>query len=142
MGVSCLFVFAHSQYLSLDAYNLGMVASLFCLSIGFGVIFATTRSLLPSVIAHALINVPMTPLWQGICLAGFVSVTLVAWRRGRERMRHAFLAAPALSCLALGLVGAIWAMATRRFDVLEYVAVGAVVGAVALHAIERRRKGA
>lgn len=139
VGVSCLFVFAHSQYLRLDPYNLGMVAGLFCLALGLGIIFAATRSLLPSIVAHALINVPMTPFWQGVCLAVFVLGAGFAWRSARERVRQAFALAPVPSCLGLGLVGAGWATAARHVDAMAHVAVGAVLCAVVLHAIERRR---
>lgn len=139
VGVTCLFLFAHSQYLGLSAYNLGMVFSLACLAIGFGVVFAVTRSLVPSMITHVLINVPMTPLWQGVTLGACVLVTLIAWRRGRDYVRRAFSAAPVPACLLLGLAGAAWPVAARRWDALPYVAVGMVLAAVALHVIARRR---
>jgi Type II CAAX prenyl endopeptidase Rce1-like len=48
-----------------NAYNAGMIASLLVLAIGFGVVFVSTRSLVPSVVAHAILNVPMTPFWPG-----------------------------------------------------------------------------
>ncbi len=139
VGVSCLFVFAHRQYFSLDAYNLGMLVSLTTLAVGFGVIFAVTRSIVPSFIAHALINVPATPLWQGISLAACLVVAAVIWPRGRERLRQAFAGARTPSCLWLGLAGAGWVIAARQFDALSQLALGLVVCAVVLHAIERRR---
>jgi hypothetical protein len=61
-----------------------MVASLFCVAIGLGIIFAWTRSLIPSMIAHAIINVPMTPFWQGALLLVFAIIAFFAWRVGRE----------------------------------------------------------
>ena len=57
-----------------NAYNITMIASLFCVAIGLGIVFAWTRSLIPSIIAHAIINVPMTPLWQGALLVVSLSV--------------------------------------------------------------------
>ena len=41
-----------------------MIVSLLVLAIGFGVVFAWTPSLIPAVVAHAIIDVPMTPIWQ------------------------------------------------------------------------------
>ena len=64
LGIAGLFTFTHGQYLMADAYNIGMIASLFVLATGFGIVFAWTRSLVPSIIAHAIVNVPMTPQWQ------------------------------------------------------------------------------
>jgi hypothetical protein len=132
-------VFAHSQYLALDAYNLGMVVSLFCLAVGLGVVFAATRSIFPSFIAHALINVPMAPLWQGVCLAALLVGASAVWPRGRAWARQVFSGAPAWSYGVLALVGAVWAVVSRQFDILSHVAVGLVLCAVVLHATERRR---
>jgi hypothetical protein len=130
---------AHSQYLRFDAYNLGTVVSLFGLAVGLGVVFAATRSIVPCFIAHALINLPMTPLWQGICLTTCVVVATVVWRRGWKQLRQAFSGARGLSCVLLGVVGAGWAVAARQFDALPQIAVGLVVCAVVLHVMERRR---
>lgn len=139
VGVTCLFVFAHSQYLRPDLYNLGTAASLLGLGLGFGVLFAVTRSIVPCFIAHALINVPLTPWWQGVVMAACVIVAALAWRRGWERLKQAFSGARGLSCLVLGLAGAGWAVAARQFPMLPQVALGLVGCAVVLHAIERRR---
>jgi membrane protease YdiL (CAAX protease family) len=64
IGTACFFTFAHRQYLIANPYNITMIASLFCVAIGLGIVFAWTRSLIPSIIAHTIINVPMTPVWQ------------------------------------------------------------------------------
>jgi len=62
-----------------------MIVSLLMLAIGLGVVFAWTRSLMPSITAHAIINVPMTTTWQGVLLAALVVGGLVSWRRGAGR---------------------------------------------------------
>jgi membrane protease YdiL (CAAX protease family) len=59
-----------------------MIASLFCVAIGLGIVFAWTRSLIPSIIAHAIINVPMTPVWQGVLLVVFAIGGFFAWLGG------------------------------------------------------------
>lgn len=139
VGIACLFLFAHSQYLRPDLYNLGTALSLLGLAIGFGVVFAVTRSIVPGFIAHALINMPLTPLWQGIAMAACVIVAALVWRRGRDWVKRAFSGARGLGCVALGLAGAGWAVASREFEFLPQVAPGLVVCAVVLHAIERRQ---
>jgi len=51
-----------------------MAASLFCLALGLGTAFAYTRSLIPSMIAHAIINILET---HGYLLIG---PCCVEWR--------------------------------------------------------------
>ncbi len=58
LGTSCLFVFAHRQYLIPNAYNIGMVFSLLCLALGLGIVFAYTKSLIPSMIAMPSLTSP------------------------------------------------------------------------------------
>src|SRR5712691_6116666 len=81
-GITCLFIFAHSQYLEPNAYNAAKIPSLLLAALGSGVVFAWTRSLVPSVVAHAISNVPMTPFWQGVIVATFILGTVLTARRG------------------------------------------------------------
>ena len=88
--LNCLsFTFAHTHQTP-NAYSAGMIVSLLMLAIGLGVVFAWTRSLIPSVTAHAIINVPMTTTWQGVLLAALVIGALVAWRRGAAALGQVF----------------------------------------------------
>lgn len=109
------------------------------LAIGFGVVFAWTRSLIPSIIAHAIINVPMTPTWQGVLLAAFVIGAIVTWRRGLAATKQIFSTASLAACVVLAIVGAAYAIAGARFDSLTILAAAMVVFAVVLEAMERRR---
>ena len=139
VGTACLFTFAHTQYQIPNAYNAGMIVSLLMLAIGFGVVFAWTRSLIPSMIAHAIINVPATPAWQGVLLAAFVICAMITWRRGVAALKQIFSTASIAACVALAVVGAGYAIAGARFDSLTYLAAAMVVFAVGLEAMERRR---
>jgi membrane protease YdiL (CAAX protease family) len=56
--MACLFTFAHDQYLIPNAYSVATIVSLLIMGIGYGVVFAWARSLVPSIVAHAIINVP------------------------------------------------------------------------------------
>jgi hypothetical protein len=49
-----------------------LILSLLLAALGSGVVFAWTRSLLPSVLAHAISNVPMTPFWQGVIVTALI----------------------------------------------------------------------
>jgi membrane protease YdiL (CAAX protease family) len=139
IGTACLFTFAHTQYQIPNAYNAGMIVSLLMLAIGFGVVFAWTRSLIPSIIAHAIINLPMTPTWQGVLLAAFVIGAIVTWRQGAAALKKVFSTSSAGACVALAVVGAGYAMAGARFDSVTYLAAAMVVFAIGLEAMERRR---
>ena len=139
LGVACLCTFAHSQYLRPDAYNVGMIASVFILSIGLGVVFAWTRSLVPSYIAHAIINVPMTPRWQVVVVIAMAIGTIVFAYRGASVLKQVFSGATVVGCFALAVVGTGWAIAAQRVAHLDYVAAGMVVVAVGLYVVDRLR---
>jgi membrane protease YdiL (CAAX protease family) len=139
IGTALLFVFSHGQYLILNAYNVSLIASLFILAVGVGVVFAWTRSLIPSIVAHAIINVPMTPFWQTLLLVAFIILAIVVSRRGLAVLKHVFSNASVTACIALGVIGIIWAIAARRIEYLQWIAVAMVVLAVAVEFRERRR---
>lgn len=140
LGTACLFTFAHTQYQTLNAYNVGTIVSLLVFAIGFGVVFAWTGSLIPAIVAHAIIDIPMTPLWSGMILtAVFVIGTAVSWRRGVAVIKQVFSSASVVACVALGLVGTGYAIAAARIEALEYVAAAMIVLAIALEARERGR---
>jgi hypothetical protein len=111
------------------------------LGIGFGVVFAWTRSLVPSVGAHAVINVPMTPLWLGVLVAALVIGAVVAARRGAAVVSRVFSGANLAGYAALGLLGIGYAIVSRRFNSLEFAGAAMVVLAVGLEAMDRRRDG-
>ncbi len=140
VGVACLFTFAHSQYLLPNAYSIGMAVALFVLAIGFGVVFAWTRSLIPSFVAHAIINTTMTPLWKGVLLAAFMAGILILARQGAAVVRGVFSGAGVASSVALALVGASFALAVARIEGIEFAAVGMIALALGLETLERRKR--
>src|SRR6185503_1116876 len=113
---------SHSQYLILNAYNVSFIASLLILTIGVGVLFAWTRSLIPCMVAHGIINVPMTPFWQSLLLAAFVVGAIVLSRRGLTVLKHVLSHASVPACIALGLIGIIWAIGARHIEHLQWAA--------------------
>jgi membrane protease YdiL (CAAX protease family) len=142
VGASLLFVFSHGQYLSPNLYNLCMVFTVLVLAVGFGVIFAWTRSLIPSMLAHAIINVPMVPHWAAGFLVAYVVIGIIVVRRGGlSVVKQVFRGTRILSCIALGVAGIAWAIASQRVDNLEIVGTVIVVIAVCLEYLDRRRLG-
>jgi membrane protease YdiL (CAAX protease family) len=134
VGTACFFTFAHRQYLVANAYNITMIASLFCVAIGLGIVFAWTRSLIPSIIAHAIINVPMTPVWQGALLVVFATGAFFAWSGGVRVFTNTTVGA----CAVLAVLETAYVIAAGRISGMTYVAIGMMLVAVALEAIDRR----
>jgi Type II CAAX prenyl endopeptidase Rce1-like len=139
IGTACFFTFAHRQYLIANAYNITMIASLFCVAIGLGIVFAWTRSLVPSIIAHAIINVPMTPMWQGVLLLVLVIVAFLAWPGGMKAVKQVFTNTRAAACAVLAALETAYVIAAGRIGSMTYVAIAMLLLAVALQAIDRRQ---
>ena len=138
IGTACFFTFAHRQYLIANAYNSTMIASLLCLAIGLGVVFAWTRSLIPSMIAHAIINVPMTPLWQGVLLVVFAIGVFFAWRAGLEAAQQVFTNTSVTACTLLALALTLYVIEAHRIHGMTQIAIGMLVVALGLEAADRR----
>jgi membrane protease YdiL (CAAX protease family) len=139
LGTASLFLFSHGQYLIANLYNVSLLASLFLLSVAVGVVFAWTRSLVPSVVAHSLINVPMTPFWQALVLVAFLVGTVLLNRRGAAVVKQVFAGASALWSVVLATVGAAYAVASQREAVAVYIAASMLGLAVGLEAMEPGR---
>lgn len=137
VGTACLFVFAHKQYLIANAYNMTMVVCLFCLALGLGIVFAYTRSLVPSMLAHALINVPMTPRWQVATLIVFVVGCMFAFGDGRRATRQVFRGTSPAACGLLAVVGTTYVIAAGHFAFMTTVGIVLLVLAVGIEWRER-----
>jgi membrane protease YdiL (CAAX protease family) len=141
LGAACLFLFSRSEYLSANLYNVSLLASLFVFSLALGIVFARTRSLIPSVVAHSIINVPMTPLWQALLAAVFLLATLLLSRRGAAAARQVFSGASVVWCIALAAAGAAWAVASQQGPAAVYLAAGMLGLAIGFEAMHRGREG-
>jgi membrane protease YdiL (CAAX protease family) len=138
-GTACLFTFAHTQYQIPTAYNTGMILGLLLSAIGFGVVFAWTRSLVPAIVAHAIFDIPMTFTWQALLVGAFVVGTVLIWRRGLAITKLIFSTGSGFAYGTLAVLGAGYAMAAARVPSMGYMAVGLLVLAVAAEAADRRR---
>jgi membrane protease YdiL (CAAX protease family) len=139
IGTACFFTFAHKQYLIANAYNITMIASLFCVAIGLGIVFAWTRSLVPSIVAHALINIPMTPVWQGVLLVAFVIGVFFAWHGGIKTAVTVFRNSRLATCVLLVVLETAYVIASGRITGMKYLAVGMLLVALVLEAIDRHK---
>jgi membrane protease YdiL (CAAX protease family) len=138
IGTACFFTFAHRQYLIANTYNITMIASLLCLAVGLGVVYAWTRSLIPSMIAHAIINVPMTPRWQGALLVVCAVGAFFAWRGGVGAIKQVFTNTRVAACMVLAAVLSLYVIEAHRISGMKLIAVGMLVVALGLEAMDRR----
>jgi len=137
-----LFIFSHTQYLTFNAYSAAKLPTLLLIALGSGVVFARTRSLVPSIIAHAIGNVPMTPFWQGVVVVALIIGTVMAARRGTTVVRQVFSGATVNGCVGLGVIGTAYAIASARVEGLVFVAAVMVVLAIVLEAVDRGQEPA
>lgn len=137
LGTACFFTFAHGQYLIANTYNITMIASLFCLAVGLGVVFAWTRSLIPSMIAHAIINIPMTARWQGVLLVVFVFGSFLAWRPGVEVLKKVFKNTSFTACTLLMVAQTFYVVTAHQINGMTQVAIAMLIVALGLEAVDR-----
>ncbi|MDQ2840369.1 MAG: CPBP family intramembrane metalloprotease [Acidobacteriota bacterium] len=140
IGTACLFTFEHTQYQIANAYNVGMIMGLFLSAVGFGVVFAWTRSLFPAIVAHMIFDIPMTPKWQGILVLALITGSLFISRKGLGIAREVFSIGKHSAYWILALFSTVFAVAGTRVRGLEYVGLGMVVLAVVLEFLELRNK--
>jgi membrane protease YdiL (CAAX protease family) len=140
-GAAFLFLFSHGQYLTPNVYNVALLASLLVLAVGVGVVFAWSRSLVPAVVAHSLVNVPLTLRWQLLVLTAFLVGAALLRRRGIAVVKQVFSGASALCCLVLGSAGAVYAVATQGVAAAVYVASAMLGLAIGLEAMQRGQDG-
>lgn len=140
LGAACLFVFSRGAYTILDLYNLPSLVSLFVLAVGLGVVFAWTRSLVPCVVAHSIINLPMTYFWQVVVLAALLVGTALFSRRGASAIKQVFAGTSALLCLVLAAICSGYAFFSQGTPAAVYVGAGVLGLGVGLESMQRDRE--
>jgi membrane protease YdiL (CAAX protease family) len=139
LAVACLFTLSHKQYLIANLYNITMIFSLFCMAIGLGVVFAWTRSLIPGIIAHAIINVPMTLAWQAALLAAFAVMIFFVWRGGLSALRQVFGRLQMVSALILIALFGAYALWIERLPAKAFWATGMLLVSIGIGVAHRGR---
>jgi membrane protease YdiL (CAAX protease family) len=147
LGGAGLFVFSHAQYHILDVLNVATMLTMIVSSVAAGYVFYVTRSLVPVIVAHALVNIPIRgpALWVAVAIAFGIwylnrrAVTeyargLRGQVRGMTPVRSSLLAIVGLSLFALGIATMGDAAMVAGFVFLP--------AALVLEWIDRRRQGA
>ena len=80
LATAFLFALSHSQYLILNPFNIGMLLSTIFGALVWGYIFYRTRSLLVTIIAHAIVNIPIRGIGLWIEIAAMLVVIVIARR--------------------------------------------------------------
>lgn len=138
LGAACLFTFTHTQYLKSNAYSIAMIIGLFLSAVGFGTVFAWTRSLTPAVIAHALMDIPMTTMWQAALLAVLIVAAAFTWKRALPVVRQVFSISTFKACVSLGIIGAAYALLASRDEIVLYeIAIGMLLVAIVIELNDR-----
>ena len=83
-----------------------MLLSLLIGALGLGILFAYTRSLIPSMMAHALINIPATGIWQWIVLSIMIVGVVLLGRNALRIAGEVFQGTALIPTLPLAIVGA------------------------------------
>jgi membrane protease YdiL (CAAX protease family) len=74
-----VFAFSHTQYFRLSVMSIGTLVTIVFSSLLMGYVFYRTRSLLPVVIAHAIVNVPLRSAAE-IAILGLMVTTIILFR--------------------------------------------------------------
>ena len=74
-----MFTFSHSQYHHLDLYHISTIIGVFINSLVIGWLFHKTRSLVPVIVMHALLNFPVFGIWSYVVLALMSVVIALYW---------------------------------------------------------------
>jgi len=75
-----LFAVAHGQYHNPSILSVGMIASLFLGSVIWGYFFYRTGSLIPVIVAHVLVNIPVPDSASLIKLIVMAAIVALAWK--------------------------------------------------------------
>ena len=137
---ACLFTFAHSQYFLLNLYNIALLLSLLFFALCVGIAFVLTRSLLPGIATHVVLNLPLPSPWEAVLLAVLLLAAAGAWRHGLRAVKQVLRTAQLPASALLIVVSITYELCMAR-DALWPSAAAAALLAVALglQIIERAR---
>ena len=105
--MALIFAAAHTQYHKPDLYSVGTLTSVVFFSIVMGYTVYRTQSLIPAIVAHALVNIPMT-LTADYVVAGVIVIGVFVFRRaiGENAARLLSILRATNDWLSITLVGA------------------------------------
>jgi hypothetical protein len=89
-------------------------------------------------IAHAIINVPLTPRWQGALLIVFAVGVFFAWRGGVRAVKQVFTNTTVAACAVPAVVLSLYVIEAHQINAMTPIAIGMLLVALVLEAIDRR----
>lgn len=75
-----IFGFGHTHFIQPDLFNIGTLISIVISGVVLGYLFYMTKSLIPPILAHAVINLFATGPEMPIVLGGTILLAVVLWR--------------------------------------------------------------
>ena len=139
VGSACLFTFAHSQYFLLNAYNLATIVTLLFFSICVGTAFVMTRSLVPGIAAHMILNLPLSSPWQAILPALLLLIAISTWRYGMASLYGALRSTNTRLAAVLVVVSISYEVIMARDAIWPSVAATALLVVAVIMEIRERR---
>lgn len=143
LAVAALFSLSHSQYHLLNVFNVTMLLTSFLGAVVWGYLFYRTRSLLPSIVAHALVNIPMRGVASWLLLVGMALACVVARREIAAYLREGLAllrgASGRVQLVALTVGFGLFAVGSVVLgDVVLLIALALLIAALVLEWRERR----
>ena len=144
LATAVLFTLSHSQYYILNAYNLGMLATILFSAILWGYLFYRTRSLLVTIIPHILVNIPVRGVIEWVLPVLMLFVCILAWKEIRKHLSDLiqFLRDTPYKwqTLTVILVVALFAIGYALFgDIVILLGIVFFVSALILEALDKRQ---
>lgn len=145
LGVGILFAVMHSQYWSIGPIGIITLFGVLYSGVIFGYVFLRTGSLLPAIIAHAMINVPVALEYEWLRVGFILAVMLVARKQIGEAFMRICRSFITVDTLRLALLGSLiyvgyW-MVTSQFELdRKVIEVSVVIAGIALTLIARYTK--
>jgi len=143
LAVSLFFTLSHSQYHIPNVLNISRIVALVFSAVVWGYVYYRTRSLVPTIVAHALVNIPIRDdyLWFQVPVMLAVCVTarrpILSWTKDALEL---FRTSPRGTTV---LVGALFAGLSLAFvylpNLMPIIGLLAMVATIVLIAIDRRR---
>ncbi len=144
LATALLFQLSHSQYLILNPFNVGMILTGLFGSIVWGYMFYRTRSLWVTIIAHALVNIPIRGVGLWLEILAMLVILFIARREiGRALVDFwALIRSISPRWQALGVVTScgLFALASAMLgDIIVLAGVPLLLAALVLGWLEKRQ---
>jgi membrane protease YdiL (CAAX protease family) len=144
LATAFLFALSHSQYLILNPFNIGMLLSTIFGALVWGYIFYRTRSLLVTILAHAIVNIPIRGIGLWVEILAMLLVVIIARQEIYRALVDGWLLLrsiprfwQAVGIMALfGLFAVVFALLG---DVVSLAGIVFFIAALVLIGIEKRR---